>query len=309
MPAYDWEVEEALSEGVQLHDRWGIAGFEGDASVRSVELKRCTSVFDLDGRFSPRYDDSVVEELSCDVAIVAVGMGADTGAFPALAPDGARTLQADSETLQTSVDWVFAAGDAVTGPAMITDAVGQGRRAAHMIDRFLQGRPLDGFDAPLPVVEHADILARQHGYARREPLEGALRAAAAPSDFAELEPPLSEADARAAAGRCLDCGVCSECHECIAACPADAIDLDMRTETMNVDVGSVIVSTGYALFPADAKPQYGYGTLQERDHGDTDGATARPDEALQHGAAAGRRQSAGADRVRDVHRLARSDGR
>ena len=262
MPAYDWEIEEALSEGVQLHDRWGIAGFEGDASVRSVELKRCTSVFDLDGRFSPSYDSSVVEELSCDVAIVAVGMGADTGAFPELAPDGGRTVRTDSETLQTSIDWVFAAGDAVTGPAMITDAVGQGRRAAHMIDRFLQGRPLDGFDAPLPVVEHADILARQHGYARREPLQGALRAAAAPSDFAELEPPLSEADARAAAGRCLDCGVCSECHECIAACPADAIDLDMRTETMNVDVGSVIVSTGYALFPADAKPQYGYGTFK-----------------------------------------------
>ena len=157
---------------------------------------------------------------------------------------------------------MFAAGDAVTGPAMITDAVGQGRRAAHMIDRFLQGLPLDGFDAPLPVVEHSDVLARQRSHSRREPLAAAALMAAGPSDFAELEPPLSEADARAAAGRCLDCGVCSECHECIAACPADAIDLDMRTETMNVDVGAVIVSTGYALFPADAKPQYGYGSYK-----------------------------------------------
>ncbi len=86
--------------------------------------------------------------------------------------------------------------------------------------------------------------------------------AAGPSDFAELEAPLSEADARTAAGRCLDCGVCSECHECIAACPADAIDLDMRAETMHVDVGAVIVSTGYALFAADAKPQYGYGSYK-----------------------------------------------
>ena len=262
MPAHDWEVEEALSEGVELHDRWGVDRFEGTGSLRSVRLKRCTSVLDGEGRFNPQYDDSVTEELGCDAAIVAVGMVADTAAFPALAPDGARTLQADAETLQTSRSWVFAAGDAVTGPAIITDAVGQGRRAAHMIDRFLQGLPLDGFDAPLPVVEHSDVLARQRSHSRREPLAAAALMAAGPSDFAELEAPMSEADAHAAAGRCLDCGVCSECHECIAACPADAIDLDMRAETMNVDVGAVIVSTGYALFPADAKPQYGYGSYQ-----------------------------------------------
>ena len=262
MPAYDWEVDEALSEGVHVHDGWGIDRFEGDGSLRSARLKRCTSVFDAGGAFSPQYDDGVGEELGCDAAIVAVGMGADTAAFPALAPDGARTIQADTETMQTSLPWVFAAGDAVTGPAMITDAVGQGRRAAYMIDRFLQGLPLDGFDAPLPVVEHRDVLARQRSHSRREPLAAAALMAAGPSDFAELEAPMTEADARAAAGRCLDCGVCSECHECIAACPADAIDLDMRTETMHVDVGAVIVSTGYALFPADAKPQYGYGSYK-----------------------------------------------
>ena len=44
--------------------------------------------------------------------------------------------------LQTSEAGVFAAGDAVAGPSMITDAVGQGRKAAHMIDRFLQGLEL-----------------------------------------------------------------------------------------------------------------------------------------------------------------------
>ena len=139
MPAYDWEVEEALSEGVEVHDGWGIAGFEGHGNVCSVRLKRCASVFDGDGTFSPQYDDGVVEQLSCDAAIVAVGMGADTAAFPALAPEGARTIQANSETTQTSLEWVFAAGDAVTGPGMMTEAVGHGRRAAHMIDRFLHG--------------------------------------------------------------------------------------------------------------------------------------------------------------------------
>ncbi len=101
MPAHDWEVEEALGEGVELHDRLGVDRFQGSGSLHSLQLKRCTSVFDADGAFSPQYDDGVTEELHGDAAIVAVGMAADTAAFPTLAPDGARTLQADPETLQT----------------------------------------------------------------------------------------------------------------------------------------------------------------------------------------------------------------
>ena len=99
MPAYGWEVEEALAEGVELHDGWGIAGFSGGVAVASVELKRCVSVFDASHRFSPRYDETARDTLRCDAVIVAIGMGPDTAAFPALAPDGARAIQADPATL------------------------------------------------------------------------------------------------------------------------------------------------------------------------------------------------------------------
>ncbi len=262
MPAYDWEVDEALADGVELHDSWGIAGFAGDDAVEAVELKRCTSVFDADHRFDPQYDEGELDHIACDAAIVAVGMGADTATFPRLAPHGARTLQADPATLSTSEDGVFAAGDAVVGPSMITDAVGQGRRAAHMIDRYLMGLELSGFVEPLPAVSQADVLARQRSHSVREPLASTEASTAALTDFGELEPPLTEDEARSAAGRCLDCGVCSECHECISACPADAIALDMREQDLDIEVGTVIVSTGYKLFPADLKPQYGYGRFQ-----------------------------------------------
>jgi heterodisulfide reductase subunit A2 len=262
MPAYAWEVEEALAEGVFLHDGWGIAGFGGEGAVDAVQLKRCSAVFDEAGRFSPQYDEGVRDEIACDAAVVAIGMGADTTTFPELVPEGARTLAADPTSLQTALSGVFAAGDAVMGPSMITDAVGQGRRAAFMVDRYLQGLELDGFEEPLPVVDQAEVLARQRGHSRRDPLEAFERRNGAPSDFAELEPPLTEIEARAAAGRCLDCGVCSECHECLAACPADAIDFGMRARDVELGVGAVIVSTGYKLFAADLKPQYGYGRLQ-----------------------------------------------
>jgi heterodisulfide reductase subunit A-like polyferredoxin len=254
MPAYDFEVEEALAEGVILHDSWGIRGFRGDGAVSAVGLKRCTAVFDDEGRFSPQYDEHETDELACDVVIVAIGMRRE------------RSVEADPVTLQTAEPWLFAAGDVLTGPTLITTAVGSGRRAAFMIDRFLRGESLTGapFDEPLPVVEHADVLARQRSHSQRAPLVAVAAAAlaAAPTDFAELESGLTETEARAATARCLDCGVCSECHECVNVCPADAMRLDEHEQELEVGIGSVIVSTGYTLFPADAKPQYGDGHFQ-----------------------------------------------
>ena len=61
------------------------------------------------------------------------------------------------------------------------------------------------------------------------------------------------------ASRCLDCGVCSECHACVDVCPADCIDFSMREEEVEVEVDAVVLATGFKLFAADAKPEYGYG--------------------------------------------------
>jgi heterodisulfide reductase subunit A-like polyferredoxin len=270
MPAHDFEVEEAKSEGITLHDGWGVhrfigddaatAGSAGSGRVTAAELKVCSCVFDPQGRFAPEYDESKKQTVECDVVIVAAGMGADTEAF-GLETNGNRTLKADPATLQTAVPHVFAAGDVVTGPTMITTAVGQGRRAAFMIDRFLQGAELDSaeFDEHLPVADKSEVLARQDVYDRREPLESHAAMAAAPTDFTETEGPMTEDEAFLGAARCLDCGICSECHACVDVCPADAIKLDMVGEDVEVDVGSVVLATGFKLFPADAKPQYGYG--------------------------------------------------
>jgi heterodisulfide reductase subunit A len=260
MPAHDFEVEEARAEGITLHDGWGIDHFTGEGRVQGADIKVCTCVFDPEGRFHPEYDESQHDRIACDVVIVAAGMGADTETF-GLETNGNRTLKADPGTLQTSTPGVFAAGDVVTGPTMITTAVGQGRRAAFMIDRFLQGAELDpaAFDESLSVVDKQTVLARQDVYDRREPLESSAAMSAAPSDFSETEAPMTEDDALSGAARCLDCGVCSECHACVDACPANAIKLDMREQEIDAEVGSVILATGFRLFPADAKPQYGYG--------------------------------------------------
>jgi heterodisulfide reductase subunit A-like polyferredoxin len=223
------------------------------------------------GRFSPEFDPGQTTGLECQLLIVAAGMSPDTADFAGLL-DCQRNgvIEANPDTCQTGVDYVFAAGDVVTGPSMITKAVGQGRRAAHMIDLWLNGRPLDpaGFAAALPTVDRQEVLGRQASHTWREPLSSgttvpsaapATGAALPPLGFAEMEAALTEAEVDQATSRCLDCGVCSECHTCLSVCPADAINLDMRSEQLEVEVGSVVLSTGFRLFPADAKPQYGFG--------------------------------------------------
>jgi heterodisulfide reductase subunit A len=111
----------------------------------------------------------------------------------------------------------------------------------------------------LQVVDKEKVIARQTSYRKLNPVENKEVVYQNGFDFTETEAALTEEEARYSAGRCLDCGVCSECQTCVNICPANAIDLSMREEKKEVEVNSVIVSTGFNLFPAKLKPQYGYG--------------------------------------------------
>jgi heterodisulfide reductase subunit A len=170
-------------------------------------------------------------------------------------------IEADPQTLQTSVPYVFAAGDVVLGASDIARAVGQGRRAAFMIDRWLQGAELDAsiFDQQLPVVDQRQVLARQR-YEPDAPRVSSVRLSAAPYEFDELEPAFTEEEALHGAQRCLDCGPCSECAQCVAACERDAIDLRQRERVREVEVGAIVVATGFKPFDPHRIPEYGYGT-------------------------------------------------
>jgi heterodisulfide reductase subunit A-like polyferredoxin len=169
----------------------------------------------------------------------------------------------DERTLQSDVSWLFAAGDVVTGASDITRATGAGQRAAFSIDRWIMDRTLDGFDLRLPVVDTQAVLARQQAYRRADPSASTETLSASPADFSEVERPMTEAEARAGAGLCLDCGVCSECGECVDACPVEGcIDLRARDQVSDVTAGAVVVATGFELFAADLKPQYGFGRFK-----------------------------------------------
>jgi heterodisulfide reductase subunit A-like polyferredoxin len=288
MPAHDWEVDAALEEGVELQVLKTPKRFVGEegrlAAVESLTMKLGEP--DESGRRRPIPIEGSEQRIPVDLAIVAIGLKPSTSPFEKeLELNLNGTVKVNEETLETSIPSVFAGGDAVTGPSMIVNAMGHGKRAAFYIDRFLQGEAVTGitFEEKLPPVDTASVLHGDqpnagNGSKRRQPLPvtgaqvtSSLISRREPTKKREIptevrlqgtmevEIPFTEDEARYSANRCLDCGVCSECNECVKACPADAIHLDTRGEEMTVEVQSAIVSTGFKLFDAHLKPTYGYG--------------------------------------------------
>jgi len=291
MPAHDWEVTAALEEGVELQALRNPVRFIGqDGNLEMVEsLTMELGEPDESGRRRPIPVDGSEQSMAVDLAILAIGLKPNTSPFAEeLELNRNGTVHVNEETLQTSQSSVFAGGDAVTGPSMIVSAIGQGKRAAFYIDRFLKNESLDEikFDNRLPVTTASSVLSRfesnynnnGNGSHHKNPLpvvgletprkpiskrlptdKRELPVAERIHSMAEVEIPFTEEEARYGANRCLDCGICSECHECVKACPANAIDFTMRDEEQTIEVKSVIISTGFNLFDAHRKPTYGYG--------------------------------------------------
>ncbi|MBW2703224.1 MAG: FAD-dependent oxidoreductase [Deltaproteobacteria bacterium] len=266
MPAHDWEVQAAIDEGIELHELsmpTRFTGSEGQLKGLScIDMKLGEP--DESGRRRPVPIEGSEKEHPVDIAVLAIGLNPSTRPFAAqLKLNKNETIEADEESLQTSVAGVYAGGDVVSGPSMIVEAIGQGKRAAFHMDRFLSGLSSSDviFDDRLSMVSQEEVLQREGELSHREPIALPELPMAERLDLGcmeEVELTMSEEDARASANRCMDCGGCSECHECITACPADAIHFDLRREDKELDVGSVIMATGFKLFNPSRKPLLGY---------------------------------------------------
>jgi heterodisulfide reductase subunit A len=261
MPASAWEIDDAEEEGIDFHFLANPIRLLGDGCVSSMECIRMElGEPDASGRRRPVPVEGSEFVLDVDMVIPAIGQVPDLdfmagGALPATRWG---TLAADPGTLATSVEGVFAGGDAVSGPATAIEAIAAGERAAKSIHQYLQGEELAAEETGLPVVPLHEVDLRQAQKQARVAMpktDTANRTAG----FDEVELGFTEAQARTEALRCLNCGVCSECRQCEVACQAQAIDHDMRDEVVDLDVGAVVVATGFDPFDATHKPEFGYG--------------------------------------------------
>jgi NADPH-dependent glutamate synthase beta subunit-like oxidoreductase len=261
MPARPGEVEDAQHEGVEWYFLAAPVGVVDDGRGNVAGLRCIRTILgepDATGRRRPEPVHGSEFTIPCDVILPAIGLRPDLAAFGGMVEATASgTAAADPVTLQTSVPWLFAAGDVVTGPSNVTQAAGQGRRVAHMIDRWLAGKPLAAFDSDtaLPVADKAAALARRPSH--RPGFVPAPAMAQGSLGFDEIERALSEEEAVASATDCLDCAACCECYECMHACKSYAIRMGDREQTEEIEVGAVIVATGRALSVAGGSAALG----------------------------------------------------
>ncbi|MFC1628049.1 FAD-dependent oxidoreductase [Gemmatimonadota bacterium] len=187
IPAYESEISEAREEGVTIHHRWGpvrIIGEEG--AVSEIVLQRCLSVFDAAGRFAPTYDDG--ETCSCPVETVILAIGQEVDAVEG---DAGRA-------------GVFQAGDYLSGPSSVIEAIASGRSAAEQIDTFLGGSG----DLTLRLVERDPVptfLGREEGFAGLSRIEEPLLPPDQRRSFDCLSLGLDEEAPQAEGSRCLRC--------------------------------------------------------------------------------------------------------
>jgi heterodisulfide reductase subunit A-like polyferredoxin len=268
MPAFPAEVAAAEEEGVELCFLTNPTKFIGKNGklIEVVCQKMKLGEPDASGRRKPVPVKGSEFTIPADMAIVAIGNSPTTSVFEdelALNRDG--TVKIDTETLQTSLPYVFAGGDAVLGPSSIVQSMGQGRRAAFHIDRMLRGEPLDvPFGDDLEVTDRKDVLDKTRDWETVAPITVPERPPRERiQNFEAYESALNEEDARQEANRCLNCAECSQCQECVNVCPADCIDFSMKPEPMQFQVGSVILSTGFEIMDPSGKDLLGYGVLPD----------------------------------------------
>ena len=238
MPASNEEIEEALEEGIELNCGWGPKEIlEEDGHVRGIVFKKCTRVFDAQGRFSPEYDENDTVTVPCRHVIFSVGQAIDWGHMldnlhVELRPNGGAL--ANKLTYQTSEPDIFVGGDVYTGPKFAIDAIAAGREGAVSLHRYVHenctltiGRNRRDFielDKENIKVETYDSSSRQI------PPKADVKEQA--KTFRDLSQSLSEEQVKKETSRCLSCGAsvvdpnkCIGCGICTTKCMFDAIHL------------------------------------------------------------------------------------
>jgi len=225
MPADAEEVEQAEEEGIRfefLNIPEEIVGRHGRVEGMKCLRAKLVTREGQNRKYPIPIEDSQFV-LEADVIICAIGQQVDAECLAAvIGLDWTRrkTIHVNMVTMETSIEGIFAAGDAVTGPATVIEAIGGGKRAAESIDRYLEGIPQPQMP-PVPTrrgrIEYLEVPASSKMTIKRPemPLLNIYRRR---TTFQQVELGYPEDKVREEARRCLRCDICLRCGKCIEVC-------------------------------------------------------------------------------------------
>ena len=213
MPAHDFEVEEALEEGVMM--KWL-------STIKNVEAGAITvEKMALDAKGFPQ-PTGEFETLRADSVVLALGQDVDLSLLENVdgleVTDGVVKVDAN---MMTGAAGIFAGGDMVPSERTVTVAVGHGKKAARNIDAWLRGetyRPASRHE----IASFDKLNTWYYGEAPKT-MRPVLELARRTSTFEEVVQGLDETNALYEARRCLSCGNCFECDNCYGVCPDNAV--------------------------------------------------------------------------------------
>ena len=197
MPAYEWEIAQAVEEGVRINPSLGPKRYiDSGGHVSAIGFVKCTRVFDENGRFDPIFDEDTVTEIPADIVIVAIGQEAEW-----------VDLNGDNG-FAFGIESTFIAGDVSRGPSSVIDAIVDGRNVADRIDKYLGGSGLLDLESNLfEANKVVEFNTTDDSFRQSRQVSAVLDVSQRKGGFDLITQTFSEQTARIEAGRCLRCNL------------------------------------------------------------------------------------------------------
>lgn len=226
MACFPEEFDDAFREGTTMHYLTGTRevlkdenGIRGLVCTKMVRKEKGEEGWNSPIPFLRYKNTDETFEIACDMVVAAIGQTTDMQGFESITNAG-QWLKVDRYFRLPGKEKVFGGGDAIKVD-LITTAVGHGRKAANSIDAFLKGEalPEQGY-RDVTKVQRQDVLYFFHS-------EQAKRETRKPENVVgnhdELLVPLTAEQIRAESERCMSCGLCFDCKQCVSFCPQEAV--------------------------------------------------------------------------------------
>jgi NADPH-dependent glutamate synthase beta subunit-like oxidoreductase len=222
------DLEQARDEGVRFRANTALVRvLTEDGQVTGAVLAQARLSRDADGTVTPELAEGSAVEVPCDTILVAIGQVQVLDWLPAGAAERGLIRADDYGRIPHDSGRIFAGGDVMRGPAMVVDALGDGKRAARDIDRVLRAEPLAPED-PVEVMPYEKLNTAYFRHAPRTEAPLAPAESRRRSQVTEVTLAYSREQALAEADRCMSCGVCNGCDNCYVVCPDISVMRDTR---------------------------------------------------------------------------------